>query len=479
VFEIATIDYDKMISARAFGEAAGQQVNWLGGDVGKRSFTMGDTLYREDTGDFSINPANNRAYIDPSKATMLGKATAYGNLNADTLNSNRGMVRGIVGQSYQPQFAALERQQNAYDTKTNQMMRNIENQFSRGMTKTGLNLKNAKERQGFDLAKYGGSGAANYNRRKLTESYQPIYADLEAQRNDALTSVNENYALGASEFAGQYGDLMSRQAADENKMLLDLYDKNRENALGLSDATNQYGKDMSAEQQQEFSNNMSLANTYGTNPDTGEYTMAGRNALAGLTGTDPVTGQPTYDARNSDRDYELRKSLNSAQVNKYNTETSGRDTVSERQNAATADLLNKAVGRYNENMQNGLKYPGYYTVSSLLSDPEWMIEAKKSGANSKDAIDMLLTSIGTTPAEFFTGETAKLLPLYNQLGGGDSALMSKALSAAQRDDNFENDPDGTINYYYNILSGGNRGAMTTAGTPSTGATDEEIQQYLK
>jgi len=470
-----------MVALRPFAEAAGQEVNWMGGDVGKRTIGIGGTTYREDTGDFSINPANNRAYVNPSKATMLGKATAYGNLNADTLNANRGMVRGIVGQSYQPQFAALERQQNSYDTKTNQMMRNIENQFGRGMTKTGLNLKNAQEKQGYALAGTGTSPAANYRRRKLEESYQPLYADLEAQRNDALTSLGENYMLGAGEFAGQYEGLMGRQAADENKMLLDIYEKNRENSLGLADATNQYGKDMAAEQQQDFSNNMSLANTYGTNPDTGEYTMAGRNALAGLTGNDPVTGQPTYDARNSDRDYELRKSLNSAQVNKYNTETSGRDTVSERQNAATADLLSKARARYDKNMQNGLKYPGFYTVSSMLSDPEWMIETRKSGANPKDAIDMLLTSIGTTPSEFFTGETAKLLPLYNQLGGGDSALMSKALSAAQRDPNFGIDPETDrelINYYKGILSGGS-GAMATTGTPTTGATDEEIQQYLK
>ena len=483
MFRIATIDYDKMVALRPFAEAAGQEVNWMGGDVGKRTIDMGGTTYREDTGDFSINPANNRAYINPSKATMLGKATAYGNLNADTLNANRGMVRGIVGQSYQPQLAALERQQNAYDTKTNQMMRNIENQFGRGMTKTGLNLKNAQEKQGYALAGTGTSPAANYRRRKLEESYQPLYADLEAQRNDALTSLGENYILGAGEFAGQYEGLMSRQAADENKMLLDIYDKNRENALGLADATNQYGRDMATEQQQEFSNNLSLANAYGTNPDTGEYTVSGRNALSGLTGVDPATGQPTYSAMKDERQYALDKATKEAQINKYNLDASGRDTVSERQNAATADLLNKAVGRYNENQQQGLKYPGYYTVSSLLSDPEWMIEAKKSGANSKDAIDMLLTSLGTTPSEFFTGETAKLLPLYNQLGGGgdNSAMMGRALAAAQKNDNFGADPETDrelVKYYYDILSGGG-GAMGSAGTPTTGATDEEIQQYLK
>jgi len=363
------------------------------------------------------------------------------------------------------------------------MMRNIENQFGRGMTKTGLNLKNAQEKQGYALAGTGTSPAANYRRRKLEESYQPLYADLEAQRNDALTSLGENYILGAGEFAGQYEGLMSRQAADENKMLLDIYDKNRENALGLADATNQYGRDMATEQQQEFSNNLSLANAYGTNPDTGEYTVSGRNALSGLTGVDPATGQPTYSAMKDERQYALDKATKEAQINKYNLDASGRDTVSERQNAATADLLNKAVGRYNENQQQGLKYPGYYTVSSLLSDPEWMIEAKKSGANSKDAIDMLLTSLGTTPSEFFTGETAKLLPLYNQLGGGgdNSAMMGRALAAAQKNDNFGADPETDrelVKYYYDILSGGG-GAMGSAGTPTTGATDEEIQQYLK
>ena len=478
---MAKIDYDKMISARAFGEAAGQEVNWLGGDVGKRTIGIGGTTYREDTGDFSINPANNRAYVNPSKATMLNSAVAYKPIDGNTMNQYRSMASGMVGNQYQSKFGELDRSQNEYETKANQMMRAIESKYNRGMTNTGFNFKNDREKQGFDLAKYGGSGGANYNRRKLVESYQPIYADLQAQKNEGLTNLGENYNLGMAEFAGQYGDLLGRQSSDVDKLALDLYDRNQKNALGLADATSNYGKDIAEADKAEFDRDIDYATTFKKDRNTGEYTLGGRGDIIDMTGVDPETGQPSYSAMKDERQFALDKATKEAQINKYNLDASGRDTVSERQNAATADLLNKAVGRYNENMQNGLKYPGYYTVSSLLSDPEWMIEAKKSGANSKDAIDMLLTSIGTTPSEFFAGETAKLLPLYNQLGGGDSALMSKALAAAQKDPNFGIDPETDrelINYYKGILSGGS-GAMTTAGTPTTGATDEEIQQYLK
>ena len=478
MFKIAKIDYDKLVPIRSFGEAAGQQVNWLGGDVGKRTLDMGGTTYREDTGDFSINPANNRAYVNPSKATMLNQAKAYGSLNADTLNQYRPLVSSMVGQTYKPKFAALERQYNNRETSANQRQRAIENDFNWNKTKTGINQRNDREKQAYSLAKYGGS---DYMSRKLEESYQPIYAEMEMQKNNALLNLSENYNMGMSELDGQYGDLLDSQTAAENKMLMDIYDREQKNALGLADATSNYGKDIAEADKAEFDRDIDYATTFKKDRNTGEYTLGGRGDIIDMTGIDPETGQPSYSAMKDERQFALDKATKEAQINKYNLDASGRDTVSERQNAATADLLNKAVGRYNENMQNGLKYPGYYTVSSLLSDPEWMIEAKKSGASSKDAIDMLLTSIGTTPAEFFTGETAKLLPLYNQLGGGDSALMSKALSAAQKDPNFGIDPETDrelINYYKGILSGGS-GAMGTTGTPTTGATDEEIQQYLK
>ena len=356
-------------------------------------------------------------------------------------------------------------------------------------TQLGLNyndaMANTKEDEGKSLMGVsasianrgmGSSGVANYQRKQMQGEYAKKYDFIGKNRDELMLSLANSEMAGQRELdAGLRHDammyaqrLMDRDLDAEQKTRNDIVNNLRELAKSESDA-----------EQQQWQRGITEAGLTGNY--NGQYTMNGRNTLAGLTGVDPATGQATYDAQKADRDYELRRSLNNAQINKYNLETSGKDTVKERQNAATADLLNKAVGRYKENMQKGLKYPGYYTVSSLLSDPEWMVAAKKSGANSKDAIDMLLTSLGTTPAEFFTGETAKLLPLYNQLGGGDSAIMGKALAAAQKDPSFGNDPDSDrelINYYRDILSGGG-GSMASTGTPTTGATDEDIMQYLR
>jgi len=313
-------------------------------------------------------------------------------------------------------------------------------------TQLGLNYKDSmdttRENEGKSLMGLsasianrgmGSSGVANYQRKQMQGEYDKKYDFIGKNRDEQMAGLASSELAAQKELDAQLQNQSFLYAQGLMDRDLNSEQQTRNNMVNYLQGLAERGDSLDQQQWQRGVTEAGLTGNYngqntisarsvlaglsGIDPTTKQYTLTGRSTLSGITGVDPATGQATYDARNADREYALRRDLNNAQVRG--------STAGERQNAATADLLNKAVGRYKENMQKSLKYPGYYTVSSLLSDPEWMVAAKKSGANSKDAIDMLLTSIGTTPAEFFTGETAKLLPLYNQLGGGASIKEDK------------------------------------------------------
>ena len=89
---------------------------------------------------------------------------------------------------------------------------------------------------------------------------------------------------------------------------------------------------------------------------------------------------------------------------------SGSMTQTDRKNAASSTLFTAALNRYESNKQGGLKYPLYYTVSSLLKDANLINVANRQGVDMKDVIDnVIITKSGMTPDAYFNTKTGKKL----------------------------------------------------------------------
>jgi hypothetical protein len=97
----------------------------------------------------------------------------------------------------------------------------------------------------------------------------------------------------------------------------------------------------------------------------------------------------------------------------------GNSTAAERKNFATRTLFDSATSRYDELKKNKYKHPLYYTISSLLSDPEWIGPSTEAGADRITTInDLIRAKTKMTPEEYFNTETgSKLASLYNSLAG--------------------------------------------------------------
>lgn len=105
-------------------------------------------------------------------------------------------------------------------------------------------------------------------------------------------------------------------------------------------------------------------------------------------------------------------------------------TLSERKQLATVTLFNAGLNRYNELKKAGYQYPLYYTISSMLRDPEWQAAAMESGADVKAAIDALIRSVAKqSPQEYFSkGTGAKLKPFYDSLSKQTTSAQAYVLS---------------------------------------------------
>ncbi|MFA7468778.1 MAG: hypothetical protein WCY82_11025 [Desulfotomaculaceae bacterium] len=102
-------------------------------------------------------------------------------------------------------------------------------------------------------------------------------------------------------------------------------------------------------------------------------------------------------------------------------------TQGEREALATATLFDSATSRYGELENKGYEYPLYYSISTILSDPEWVGPAMVSGADAKQVIDNLIRSKGRmTPEEYFATKTgSKLKSLYDSLTNSKTKTSSQ------------------------------------------------------
>lgn len=66
-------------------------------------------------------------------------------------------------------------------------------------------------------------------------------------------------------------------------------------------------------------------------------------------------------------------------------------TAGERKQTATALLLSAAEDRYRRNKAEGRKYPLYYTLNSIMNDPDWAKDAIETGADMQYVIANLVS----------------------------------------------------------------------------------------
>lgn len=150
-----------------------------------------------------------------------------------------------------------------------------------------------------------------------------------------------------------------------------------------------------------------------------------RQALANILGVDPATGKPTFEAAKWQKEQEeAQKRQALARLSGSGGGSSGGSggvpkTLSERKQLATETLYDAARNRYNQLKAAGYKYPLYYTLNSIMNDPEWVKAATASGADVRWVINALIGSIARqSPQEYFgSGTGAKLKGSYEALLG--------------------------------------------------------------
>lgn len=131
---------------------------------------------------------------------------------------------------------------------------------------------------------------------------------------------------------------------------------------------------------------------------------------------------------------ELDKAQTLYNINKpyYDPSNSGSGggsmTQADRKNAASSTLFTAALNRYESNKQGGLKYPLYYTVSSLLKDANLLNVANRQGIDMKDVIDnVIITKSGMTPDAYFNTKTGKKLKaIYDAKYGKKSSASNSS-----------------------------------------------------
>lgn len=88
-------------------------------------------------------------------------------------------------------------------------------------------------------------------------------------------------------------------------------------------------------------------------------------------------------------------------------------TAGERSALATAQLMQAANTRYEELKKSGYKYPLYYTLNSLMRDPNMISSAQVSGADVASVINALVRSKAEpglrTPEAYFSSPTGSKL----------------------------------------------------------------------
>lgn len=149
--------------------------------------------------------------------------------------------------------------------------------------------------------------------------------------------------------------------------------------------------------------------------------------------------------------------------------SSGGKTLTERKANATSTLFNSAVNRYNNLKKAGYKYPLYYTLNSMLSDPKWINASMRAGADVKTAVDNLLRAQGFSPEEYFNTAQGKKLrakyeSLYKKMGSASTSTGDAYL------DKLISDASASAGVPRNILaglikaeSGGRQNARSSAG----------------
>lgn len=139
-----------------------------------------------------------------------------------------------------------------------------------------------------------------------------------------------------------------------------------------------------------------------------------------------------YSMKDADRQYELDRAKTAYDISKpYSSGgggggSSGGNTLTERQNRATSELMGVAQNIYgtfrNEGTSQGLKnagYPLYHTIEYILRNPGINQQIVSSGADRQTAIDNIIYQYGgVSPEEYFSkGQGQSLQSLYNALIG--------------------------------------------------------------
>jgi len=143
-------------------------------------------------------------------------------------------------------------------------------------------------------------------------------------------------------------------------------------------------------EQQDIDNSLNKVSAYsslsGKVPEMDYLKMVGLQNTFG-----PIAGQPTYDAQMTA--YQLANSGSSGGGGGGSSDFSQYglpETEKERASLATSQLVNLASSNYESLKAEGYEYPLYYTINSLLNDPEWKQMATASGADISSVVNYIV-----------------------------------------------------------------------------------------
>lgn len=147
------------------------------------------------------------------------------------------------------------------------------------------------------------------------------------------------------------------------------------------------------------------------------YDLENSRITAGLTGY--LNGKPTLDREALENEKAYKdESLAIDRIRASNSGSGGNNglpgSVSERQALATATAITSGNKYYQGLVDKGYKYPLYYTISSIMNDPNQQSAFVMSGVDAKQVIDSLIsTHARMSPDEYFkTAEGKKLAGSY-------------------------------------------------------------------
>lgn len=278
-----------MVPLRNWFQNQGLGVSW---DPNKKTVSAGGFNFGPN--DYTMH--NNQTYVNPSNL-----ANMYAARPAPQFDAQKGMdfANKTWGPVYDERLKSFSNQLSQISGTADAQRRTAENEYQRSASNLGRQEKSSREQASHSISarNIASSPLAEYQRRKVTESYAPMHEQLENSRATQMANISEQAARSAEQLASQGRELEAEFASRIAQTAWQMYQQeltshNQQNQSIVSQLMGMDQRNLGLDQQN-WQRGVTEAGMTGLYQ--GQPTMQGRQVTAGITGIDPVTGSPTYE----------------------------------------------------------------------------------------------------------------------------------------------------------------------------------------